>query len=154
MNHSSLFVEVISRFHYFFQVAQKEMEEYELNVNSVNHLTKGILKDFKTDMTSSINATLSHINRRFEKIKSSLPHKHRNLKQILPQMEVFESGIEEEITWSKQALDALESYENLCNTDDVAKEIGRYKVSTRVPCTISLVFILIFMLTFFLFLYA
>ena len=144
---------MISRFHHLFlQVAQKEMEEYELNVNSVNHLTKGILKDFKTDMTSSINATLSHINRRFEKIKSSLPHKHRNLKQILPQLEVFESGIEEEITWSKQALDALESYENLCNTDDVTKEISRYKVSTRVSCTISLlIFILIFMLVYFLF---
>lgn len=114
----------------FSQTAHKEMEEYESNVNSVNNLTKGILKDFKTDMASSINATLSNINRRFDKIKASVPHKHRNLRQMLPQLEVFESGIEEELTWTKQALEALESYESLCNADDVAKEIARYKVST------------------------
>jgi uncharacterized FlgJ-related protein len=105
-----------------------EMEECERNVISLNHLTKVILKDFKTDMASSINATLSHINRRFDKIKSSVPHKHRTLRQILPQLETFESGIDEEMLWIKQALDALESYKHLSNVEDVEQEISRFKV--------------------------
>ena len=58
------------------QVTQREIEQCESNVNSLNRLTKAILKDFKTDMTSSINATLSNINRRFEKIKASVPHRY------------------------------------------------------------------------------
>jgi len=59
-----------------FQVTQREIEQCESNVNSLNRLTKAILKDFKTDMASSINATLSNINRRFEKIKASVPHRY------------------------------------------------------------------------------
>lgn len=57
-------------------MTQREIEECESNVLSLNRLTKAILKDFKTDMASSINATLSNINRRFEKIKASVPHRY------------------------------------------------------------------------------
>ena len=60
---------------FFPQVIHREIEQCESNVNSLNRLTKAILKDFKTDMASSINATLSNINRRFEKIKGSVPHR-------------------------------------------------------------------------------
>ena len=61
---------------FFPQVIHREIEQCESNVNSLNRLTKAILKDFKTDMASSINATLSNINRRFEKIKASVPHRY------------------------------------------------------------------------------
>ena len=35
-------------------------------------------------MASSVKATLSNISRRFEKIKSTLPHRHLLMKQIVP----------------------------------------------------------------------
>lgn len=80
-------------------------------------------------MASSINATLSNINRRFEKIKSSVPHKYLNLKQALPLLEVFESGFTEEMEWIAKVLDALEAYENVNTAEEVEQQLENCKAS-------------------------
>ena len=79
-------------------------------------------------MASSINATLSNINRRFEKIKSSVPHKYLTLKQILPQLEVFEGSFDDEFKWQEEGLTALEAYRNVNTLEEVEGELQRYKV--------------------------
>ena len=55
--------------------------------------------------------------------------RYLTLKQILPQLEMFESGFEDELNWLEEALLALESYRNVNTLEEVERELGRYTVS-------------------------
>ena len=105
---------------------------------SLNRSTKTLLKDFKTDMASSVKATLSNISRRFEKIKSTLPHRHLLMKQIVPQLEVFESGFEEEMRWIVDALTTLDSCRKASSLEEVEAELQKY----RVRCGVCLMIVI------------
>ena len=98
-------------------------------MSSLNRSTKTLLKDFKTDMASSVKATLSNISRRFEKIKSTLPHRHLLMKQIVPHLEAFERGYEEEMNWIMDALGTLDSCRKATTLEEVESELKKYKVS-------------------------
>lgn len=55
--------------------------------------------------------------------------RYLTLKQILPQLELFESGFEDEMNWLEEALRALEAYRNVNTVEEVERELGRYTVS-------------------------
>ena len=57
-------------------------------------------------------------------------YRYLTLKQMLPQLEQFESGLEEALNWLEEALVALEAYRNVNTLEEVEKELGRYSVST------------------------
>ena len=57
--------------------------------------------------------------------------RYLTLKQILPQLEQFESGFEDELKWLEDALVALEAYKNVNTLEEVEGELGRYTVSRR-----------------------
>lgn len=59
----------------------------------------------------------------------SLSSRYLTLKQMLPQLELFESGLGEELTWLDEALVVLESHRNVNTLEEVEKELGRYTVS-------------------------
>ena len=119
---------------YRIQVTQKEIDCREQNVNKLNHLTKSIVKEFKTDMASSINATLSNINRRFEKIKSSVPHKFLNLKHALPHLEVFEKDFPAELEWLAKAERAVEALQKATTIEDMVQQMEGNKVGQNGSC--------------------
>lgn len=79
-------------------------------------------------MASSVKATLSNISRRFEKIKSTLPHRHLLMKQIVPQLEAFENGFEEEMNWIVDALNTMDSCRKANSLEEVEAELKKYKV--------------------------
>ena len=54
--------------------------------------------------------------------------RYLTLKQILPQLEQFESGFEDELKWLDEALTALEAYKNVSTLEEVERELGRYTV--------------------------
>ena len=54
--------------------------------------------------------------------------RYLTLKQILPQLEQFESGFEDELKWLEEALVALEAYKNVNTLGEVEQELGRYTV--------------------------
>lgn len=56
--------------------------------------------------------------------------RYHTLKQILPQLEVFETGFEDELKWLEEALIALEAYKNVNTVEEVESELGRYTVGT------------------------
>ena len=53
---------------------------------------------------------------------------------MLPQLELFESGLGEELTWLDEALVVLESHRNVNTLEEVEKELGRYTVSVVYAC--------------------
>ena len=55
--------------------------------------------------------------------------RYLTLKQMLPQLEHFESDFEDELAWLEEALTALETYENVNTLEEVERELGRYTVS-------------------------
>ena len=57
--------------------------------------------------------------------------RYLTLKQILPQLEQFESGFEDELKWLDEALVALEAYKNVNTLEEVEQELGRYTVSRQ-----------------------
>ncbi len=61
--------------------------------------------------------------------------RYLTLKQILPQLELFESGFEDELKWLDEALNALEAYKNVNTLEEVEKELGRYTVSRHLIIT-------------------
>ena len=77
------------------------------------------------------------VDQEFERLKlkvSSLIFviiRYLTLKQILPQLEQFESGFEDELTWLEEALVALEAYKNVNTLEEVERELGRYTVSRQ-----------------------
>ena len=48
---------------------------------------------------------------------------------MLPQLELFESGFEEQFSWVEEALSSLEGYKNVNTVEEVEKELARYTVS-------------------------
>lgn len=57
--------------------------------------------------------------------------RYLTLKQILPQLEQFESGFEDELKWLDEALVALEAYKNVNTLDEVEQELQRYTVNRQ-----------------------
>ena len=55
--------------------------------------------------------------------------RYLTLKQMLPQLEHFESDFEDELAWLEEALTALETYKNINTLEEVERELGRYTVS-------------------------
>lgn len=55
--------------------------------------------------------------------------RYLTLKQMLPQLEHFESDFEDELAWLEEALTALETYKNVNTLEEVDQELGRYTVS-------------------------
>ena len=55
--------------------------------------------------------------------------RYLTLKQMLPQLEHFESDFEDELGWLEEALTALETYKNVNTLEEVERELGRYTVS-------------------------
>ena len=55
--------------------------------------------------------------------------RYLTLKQMLPQLEHFESDFEDELAWLEEALTALETYKNVNTLEEVERELGRYTVS-------------------------
>ena len=54
--------------------------------------------------------------------------RYLTLKQMLPQLEHFESDFEDELAWLEEALTALETYKNVNTLEEVERELGRYTV--------------------------
>ncbi len=50
---------------------------------------------------------------------------------MLPQLELFESGFDDELKWLDEALNALEAYKNVNTLEEVERELGRYTVGRQ-----------------------
>lgn len=54
--------------------------------------------------------------------------RYHTLKQILPQLELFETGFDDELKWLDEAVVGLEAYKNVSTLEEVGRELGRHTV--------------------------
>ena len=54
--------------------------------------------------------------------------RYHTLKQILPQLELFETGFDDELKWLDEAVVGLEAYKNVSTLEEVGRELRRHTV--------------------------
>ena len=54
--------------------------------------------------------------------------RYHTLKQILPQLELFETGFDDELKWLDEASVALDAYKHVNTLEEVERELGRHTV--------------------------
>ena len=111
------------------QEVEKTCKDCEMQLSSLTKLGKYLLKDNKAaSTTSTVNSTQSNINRRFDRIKTNLHYKQVNLKQIIPQLEVLESGLEDEQNWINEVHEELDKVQIGYTLQDTQEIHERLKV--------------------------
>jgi ATP-dependent exoDNAse (exonuclease V) beta subunit len=60
------------------------------------------------NIASSIKGTILNVNRRFDKLKTTLPQKHKKLKQLQRLVHNVTTGLDETATWAEQTAKLLE----------------------------------------------
>ena len=71
------------------------------------------------NIASSIKGTILNVNRRFDKLKTTLPQKHKKLKQLQRLVHNFTTGLDEIDTWSEETVKLLDKKLLFENFEDV-----------------------------------
>ena len=79
-------------------------------VETINDVGKALMND--KNIASSIKGTILNVNRRFDKLKTTLPQKHKKLKQLQRLLHNLTSGLDETDAWSDKTAKLLE--QNIC----------------------------------------
>ena len=79
-------------------------------------------------IASSIKGTILNVNRRFDKLKTSLPHKHRKLKQLVRLVQTFACGLEDELAWTEETCRLLDENLEFETFSEVRTLHSRYEI--------------------------
>lgn len=98
----------------------------ELNNNvtvvaKINEIGKALMKD--QAIASSVKATILNVNRRFEKLKTNLPPKHKKLKHLQRLDDNFRSGLEEFDKWISDTTQLLHKEPLKCENFRETREL-------------------------------
>lgn len=86
-------------------------------VETINEVGKTLLND--KNIASSIKGTILNVNRRFEKLKTTLPQKHKKIKQLHRLVKNLSSDFDETRTWCKRTWELLEKSLQFKNFEEV-----------------------------------
>lgn len=90
-------------------------------VETINDVGKALMND--KNIASSIKGTILNVNRRFDKLKTTLPQKHKKLKQLQRLLQNVTSGLDETEAWSEKTARLLEQNVVFENFEEV-KELN------------------------------
>ena len=80
------------------------------------------------NIASSIKGTILNVNRRFDKLKTALPQKHKKLKQLQRLVHNVTSGLDEMDTWSEETSKLLEKNFVFDNFENVKHLHRQYEI--------------------------
>ena len=95
-------------------------------VETINDVGKALMND--KNIASSIKGTILNVNRRFDKLKTTLPQKHKKLKQLQRLLPNLTSGLDETDSWSEETTKLLEQnifFENYEQAQQLSVKYGR-----------------------------
>ena len=107
------------------QVLLDELNNNVSGVETVNDVGKDLMHD--KNIASSIKATILNVNRRFDKLKTALPQKHKKLKQLQRLVHNVTSGLDEIHTWSEDTAELLEKNLLFENFEEVKHLYEQYE---------------------------
>ena len=102
-----------------------ELNNNVTGVDTINEVGKALMHD--KNIASSIKGTILNVNRRFDKLKTTLPQKHKKLKQLQRLVHNLTSGLNEIDTWSEQTAKLLEENLSFENFEEVKNLHVKYE---------------------------
>lgn len=94
-------------------------------VETINDVGKALMND--KNIASSIKGTILNVNRRFDKLKTTLPQKHKKLKQLQRLLHNLTSGLDETDAWSDKTAKLLEQNIAFENFEEVKRLSMHYE---------------------------